>query len=55
VITIPPGVTLDADPDSPVVVGHAARVEVVEAPPEEEVVAPAEPAAETPTDEAAGS
>ena len=56
VITIPPGVTLDADPESPVVVGHAARVEVVEAPPEEEEgVAPAEPAVEIPTDEAAGS
>jgi len=49
-------VTLDADPESPVVVGHAARVEVVEAPPEEEEgVAPAEPAVEIPTDEAAGS
>ena len=48
-IAIPPGVTLDADPESPVVVGHAARVEVVEAPvEEEEVVAPAEPVSRDP-------
>jgi large subunit ribosomal protein L25 len=55
-VVIPPGVTLDLDPESPVVVGHAARVEVVEEPVEEEgAPAPAEPGAEAPTDEAAGS
>ena len=55
-VAIPSGVTLDADPETPVVVGHAARVEVVEAPAEEEeVVVPAEPGAEAPTDEVAGS
>jgi large subunit ribosomal protein L25 len=54
-VAVPPGVTLDADPESPVVVGHAARVEVVEAPAEEEGAVPTEAAEETPTDEAAGS
>jgi large subunit ribosomal protein L25 len=54
-VAIPSGVTLDLDPESPVVVGHAARVEVAEALVEEEGAAPAEPAAETPTDEVAGS
>lgn len=54
-VVIPSGVTLDVDPESPVVVGHAARVEVAEAPAEEEGAAPAEPAAETPTDEVGGS
>ncbi|HXZ82366.1 MAG TPA: 50S ribosomal protein L25 [Acidimicrobiales bacterium] len=55
-VLIPPGVTLEADPETPVVVGHAARVEVAEAPLEEEEVAiPTEPGAETPADEAAGS
>lgn len=54
-VVIPSGVTLDVDPESPVVVGHAARVEVAEAPAEEEGAAPTEPAAETPTDEVGGS
>ncbi len=55
-VVIPPGVTLETDPDSPVVAGHAARVEAVEVPAEEEAEAPpAEPGVETPTDEVAGS
>jgi large subunit ribosomal protein L25 len=54
-VVIPPGVTLETDPESPVVVGHAARVEVVEVSAEEEAAVPVEPGVETPTDEVAGS